>query len=213
MYNTIIFDMDGTLLYTLEDLCDSVNVALQTYQLPTRSLEEVCSFIGNGAKQLITLAVPEGSSKELISACYKTYQEHYSQNMQNKTRPYDGILVLLKELSERNIKLAIVSNKFDHAVKELSNHYFGDFIKIAIGESETVGKKPAPEGVFAALKQLGSKASECLYVGDSDVDVITAKNAGVTSVGVTWGFRSRKLLEAQGADYIIDSPMELLDLL
>lgn len=213
MYNTIIFDMDGTLLSTLEDICDNVNYALQSHNMPPRTLEEVRRFVGNGAKQLIKLAVPEGTSEELITSCYSTYEQHYSQNMQNKTRPYEGIIPLLEELSKRGIKMAIVSNKFDHAVKALCKDYFADYIQLAIGESEFVRKKPSPDGVFAALKQLNSKAVDSLYIGDSEVDVKTAKNAGTTCVGVTWGFRSRKLLEEQGADYIIDSPLELLDLI
>jgi phosphoglycolate phosphatase len=212
-YKTVIFDMDGTLLNTLEDLTDSVNYALNISGYPTRTLDEVRQFVGNGVKILMSLAVPQGTSKEDTLKCLELYRGHYSKNMQNKTRPYDGIIDVLKKLKEKEIKLAIVSNKYDSAVKALCQDYYGEYIKVAIGESQGVAKKPAPDSVFASLKQLGATAEDAIYVGDSDVDVHTAHNAGLKCVGVTWGFRNRELLAMEGADFIIDRPEELLDYL
>ncbi|WMJ88337.1 HAD family hydrolase [Anaerocolumna sp. MB42-C2] len=209
-YNTIIFDLDGTLLNTLEDLTDSVNYALGKFGYPLRSIDEIRRFVGNGVKVLINLAVPNGTSAEESDKCLELYRKHYSENLQNKTRPYDGISEMLKCLKEMGIKLAVVSNKYDTAVKALCNDYFREFIEVAIGESQGVAKKPAPDSVYAALKVLGSNKEETLYVGDSDVDVHTAHNAGIKCVGVTWGFRNRDILKAEGANYIIDKPEDLL---
>lgn len=212
-YNTIVFDMDGTLLNTLEDLTDSVNYALQICGYTKRTLDEVQRFVGNGVRVLMNQAVPAGTSEEDIVKCLTIYRKHYSENMQHKTRPYDGINELLKSLKERGIKLAIVSNKYDSAVKALCKDYFQDYIRIAIGESPEVAKKPAPDSVFTALEQLGAVKEEALYVGDSEVDVQTARNAGLKCIGVTWGFRDREVLAAEGADIIIDRPQELLEYL
>lgn len=212
-YNTIIFDLDGTLLNTLDDLKDSLNYALTNHGHEVRTLEEVRRFVGNGVQKLVQRALPVHSSEEDIQKCLITFKEHYNKNMQNKTRPYDGIMELLLQLNRYNFKLAIVSNKFDAAVKELSKDYFGDLFDVAIGESATVKRKPAPDSVFAALKELGTDINEALFVGDSETDVQTAKNAGLPCVGVTWGFRSREILRNEGADYLIDTPKELLTLI
>lgn len=209
-YNTVIFDMDGTLLDTLEDLTDSVNYALNKFGYPLRTLNEIRSFVGNGVKVLMNLSVPNGTSAEDTAKCLEIYRKNYSENMQNKTRPYEGINNLLKNLKEKGIKLAIVSNKYDSAVKALCKDYYHEFIQVAIGESQGVAKKPAPDSVYAALEQLGSSEEEAIYVGDSDVDVHTAHNAGLKCIGVTWGFRNRDILNAEGADFIIDKPEELL---
>ncbi len=212
-YNTVIFDMDGTVLNTLEDLKDSVNYALDQMGYPSRTLDEVRRFVGNGARLLIERAVPTGTTKEACDKCLDIYSKHYATNMQNKTKPYDGIIDLLKELKNRKYKLAIVSNKFDTSVKALCKDHYDEYIKVAIGESQNVARKPAPDSVFTAMKELGSKGEESIYVGDSDVDVQTAHNAGLKCVGVTWGFRSREILLNAGADYIIDKPMELIQIL
>jgi phosphoglycolate phosphatase len=212
-YNTIIFDMDGTLLNTLEDLTDSVNYALQICGYTERTLDEIRCFVGNGVRVLINQAVPARTSEEDVVNCLTIYRKHYSENMQHKTRPYDGINELLKSLKEKDIKLAIVSNKYDSAVKALCKDYFQDYIQIAIGESPEIAKKPAPDSVFTALEQLGAVKEKALYVGDSEVDVQTARNAGLACIGVTWGFRDREVLAAEGADIIIDRPQELLDYL
>lgn len=211
--NTVIFDLDGTLLNTLDDLADSVNYALGQFGYPERGVLEVKSFVGNGVRRLMELSIPGGLDNPLFESCLNTFKEYYSKNMYNKTGLYDGIMEMLEELKKNNYKLAIVSNKFDRAVKELAKDFFADYINVAIGESGGVRKKPEPDCVFEALQELGTNPSEAIYVGDSEVDVETAGNAGLPCVGVTWGFRDRQLLIDEGADYIIDNPMELMDLL
>jgi len=212
-YDTIIFDLDGTLLNTLEDLRDSLNAILIQNGFPQRSLEEVRRFVGNGVKTLIRLSVPDTCSDEQVEQLLIQFKEHYGRNMQNKTRPYDGIMELLLDLQRFNYKLGIVSNKFDAAVKSLAKTYFGDLIPVAIGETDQVKRKPAPDSVFEAMRQLGSDPKQTIYVGDSETDVRTAKNAGLPCIGVTWGFRSRQVLRDEGADYLIDTPKELLTLI
>lgn len=211
--NTVIFDLDGTLLNTLEDLCDSVNYALEKLDFPIRSLEEVRTFVGNGVMKLIERSVPLNTPKDCIDQCLNIFKEHYSNNMRIKTRPYDGIHEVLKTLKEQGYKLAIVSNKYDKAVKELCKDYYNEFIPVAIGESNGVNKKPAPDSVYAAIKELDSSLEGSIYVGDSEVDVQTAHNAGIPCIGVTWGFRTREVLKAEGADVIIDEPYELVEYL
>jgi phosphoglycolate phosphatase len=209
-YDTVIFDLDGTLLNTLEDLVDSVNFALTLYGFPCKKMEEVRSFAGNGVARLIELSIPNGSNNPQYEKCLADFRLHYSKNMQNKTIAYDGIGELLGRLAKENFKIAIVSNKFDAAVKELNQVYFKEYIKLAIGESEDVLKKPAPDMLFKAIEELGTTGDKTVYIGDSEVDVKTAQNSGITSIGVTWGFRNREVLEQEGADYIIDRPEELL---
>lgn len=212
-YNTVIFDLDGTLLNTLEDLMDSVNFALTINNFPKRSLDEIRKFVGNGVARLIERSIPNGTNNPEYEKCLNDFKTHYSKNMQNKTGPYDGIIELLRQLSDDGYKMAIVSNKFDAAVKELNKVLFDKYIKVAIGEGKNVPKKPAPDMVFKALSDLDSKVDETIYVGDSEVDVQTAKNSGVICVGVTWGFRDREVLEEKGAEYIINRPMELLNII
>lgn len=211
--NTIIFDLDGTLLNTLDDLADGVNYALRKFGYPERSIEEVKSFVGNGVRNLIKLSIPGGLDNPQFENCLEAFREYYSRNMNNRTRPYEGIMELLEKLAENNYKLAIVSNKFDRAVKELAKEFFGEYISVAIGESGEMRKKPEPDCVFEALRVLDAETGKTVCVGDSEVDVRTARNAGIPCIGVTWGFRSRELLTNEGADHIIDSPRELLGLL
>jgi phosphoglycolate phosphatase len=212
-YNTIIFDLDGTLLNTLEDLCDSVNYALTTRGYATRTLEEVRCFVGNGIGRLMRLSVPQNCTEEETAICLAAFKEQYERNMQHKTRPYNGIMELLLNLNRFNYKIAVVSNKFDPAVKSLTKTYFGNLIPVAIGETLEIKRKPAPDSVFAAIKELHSDLHRTVYIGDSEIDVLTAKNAGLPCIGVTWGFRSREVLRDAGADYLIDTPRELLTLL
>lgn len=212
-YGTVLFDMDGTLLNTLDDIGDSVNFIMDRYGYPQRSMNEIKSFVGNGVVRLLELSVPEGKANPRFEDCLREYKEHYRGNMLNKTAPYAGIMELLHALHQKKCGLAIVSNKFDRAVKDLNELFFREYVRVAVGESETVKKKPAPDSVIEALKELGASAEKALYVGDSEVDIETAKNAGLTGVGVTWGFRDRKVLEDAGADFIIDTPMELLELI
>lgn len=212
-YDTVIFDLDGTLLNTLEDLTDSVNYALGLYSFPCRTGSEIRSFVGNGVGRLMELSIPDGLNNPQFEKCLSDFRNHYSQNMQNKTDTYKGIMELLRQLSKEDYKIAIVSNKFDTTVKGLNQVYFSEYVKVAIGESENVSKKPAPDTVFKALDELRSTAEKSVYVGDSEVDVKTAKNAGVTCVGVTWGFRDRSVLKQEGANYIIDTPEDLLKII
>lgn len=212
-YQTVVFDLDGTLLNTLEDLTDSVNHALRESGYPTRTIEEIRTFVGNGVGLLVERSVPAETPAEDTTRCLAVFKEHYAHNMRNKTRPYDGVLPLLKALHDRGVKLAIVSNKFDAAVKELRAELFADYISVAIGESATVRSKPAPDTAFQALRELNATPETAVYVGDSDVDVQTAHNAGLPCIGVTWGFRDREVLVAAGADCIVDTPEELLRVL
>lgn len=209
-YTTILFDLDGTLLNSLEDLTDSVNYALTTMQFSPRTLEQIRTFVGNGVQRLMERAVPIDTPEKELLACLEIMRTHYSNNMRNKTRPYDGIYEMLAELKTQNCKIAVISNKYDQAVKALCKELFADYLDLAIGESETIAKKPDPAGVLAAITTLNAEKSSTLYIGDSEVDIQTAKNADITSVGVTWGFRDRTILEKNRANYIIDKPAELL---
>ena len=211
-YDTVIFDLDGTLLNTLEDLTDSVNFVLLKRGFPARSQGEVRRFVGNGVERLIRLAVPQETGERIIQDCVSEFRQHYSENLRKKTAPYAGVMALLARLKEENYKLAIVSNKFDAAVKALCRDYFGELIP-AFGESAETARKPAPDSVLKALRTLGSARETAVYVGDSEVDADTAGNAGLLFVGVTWGFRDREALERKGADYIINKPEELLEII
>lgn len=213
MINTIIFDLDGTLLNTLEGLKNSTNFALKKFNSLEITLEQTRSFVGNGVRKLIERAIPNGEQNPDFEKCLNTFKEHYSKTMYQKTVAYDGIEDMLTELKKRGVKTGVVSNKFDTAVKELCKNYFDGLIIVAIGESPNVRKKPAPDSVLKAMKILGAKPENTLYVGDSDVDIQTAKNSNLKSVGVTWGFRDRELLEKEGADFIINTPCELLELI
>lgn len=209
-YDTVIFDLDGTLLDTLDDLTDSVNAALRQCGLRPHTRDEICSYVGDGVKMLIRRALPENSDETEYQAVMDAYLDHYRNNMQNKTQPYLGIPELLEALHARHVKMAVVSNKHDEAVSGLVHDYFGDWIGQAVGAGEGVPTKPDPSGLQKAMALLGSTAEHTLYMGDSGVDIVTAKNAGVLAVGCAWGFRGRAALEAANADVVIDSPTDLL---
>lgn len=213
LYHTAIFDLDGTLLDTLQDLADSTNYALSLHHLPPRTVEEVRQFVGNGVGLLIHRAVPEGTAEELEGQVLRDFRAHYLLNMENRTAPYPGVLDLLDALRAAGVRTAVVSNKFDGAVKGLCQNYFGQRVEAAIGESQGVARKPAPDTVFRALAELGQAPEGAVYVGDSDVDILTAKNAGLPCIAVSWGFRSRAFLEANGARIIADTMQELEQLL
>ena len=213
LYHTAIFDLDGTLLDTLQDLADSTNYALSLHHLPPRTVEEVRQFVGNGVGLLIHRAVPEGTAEELEGQVLRDFRAHYLLNMENRTAPYPGVLDLLDALRAAGVRTAVVSNKFDGAVKGLCQNYFGQRVEAAIGESQGVARKPAPDTVFRALAELGQAPEGAVYVGDSDVDILTAKNAGLPCISVSWGFRSRAFLEANGARIIADTMQELEQLL
>lgn len=207
--DAVIFDLDGTLLNTLEDLADSTNYALAVSGFPPRSLEEIRAFVGNGVGRLIHLAVPAGTPPEAEARCLADFRAHYLLNMEHKTAPYPGVLPLLDALSAAGLRLAVVSNKFDGAVKGLCASYFGARIPVAIGESPSVARKPAPDAVLRALAELGTAPGRAVYVGDSDVDLLTARNAGLPCVSVSWGFRDRDFLLAHGAARVVDTPEAL----
>ena len=213
LYHTAIFDLDGTLLDTLQDLADSTNYALSLHHLPPRTVEEVRQFVGNGVGLLIHRAVPEGTAEELEGQVLRDFRAHYLLNMENRTAPYPGVPDLLDALRAAGVRTAVVSNKFDGAVKGLCQNYFGQRVEAAIGESQGVARKPAPDTVFRALAELGQAPEGAVYVGDSDVDILTAKNAGLPCIAVSWGFRSRAFLEANGARIIADTMQELEQLL
>lgn len=213
LYHTAIFDLDGTLLDTLQDLADSTNYALSLHHLPPRTVEEVRQFVGNGVGLLIHRAVPEGTAEELEGQVLRDFRAHYLLNMENRTAPYPGVPDLLDALRAAGVHTAVVSNKFDGAVKGLCQNYFGQRVEAAIGESQGVARKPAPDTVFRALAELGQAPEGAVYVGDSDVDILTAKNAGLPCIAVSWGFRSRAFLEANGARIIADTMQELKQLL
>lgn len=210
-YRTILFDLDGTLLDSLEDLRDSVNTVLGRHGYPERSLEEIRRFVGNGAQNLIRRALPEGSSEEEIKERLKEYSAYYLMHSRIKTRPYEGIPELLKELSGRGIRMGVVSNKGEETVKELCEGYFPGYIAAAVGDRPGFRRKPAPDNIRRAMELLGAETDTVLYVGDSEVDIETAGNCGLRSVLVSWGFRERELLLKKGAQTVIDRPSELLD--
>jgi phosphoglycolate phosphatase len=212
-FNTVIFDLDGTLLNTLDDLRDSLNEVLVSNGYGSKSLEEVRRFVGNGVRNLVRRSVPEECTADEVTLIMEAFKENYRHNMQNKTRPYNGIMELLLDLNRFNYKIAIVSNKYDAAVKELSRTYFGNLFPVAIGETPEIKRKPAPDSIYTAVKELGSDLRSAVLVGDSETDVQTAKNAGIPCIGVTWGFRCREVLRSEGAAYLIDTPKELLTLL
>jgi len=209
--DAVVFDLDGTLLNTLDDLTDAVNYALDLIHEPKKTVEEVCCFVGNGVRMLMARCIRDGENHPLFDHAFEAFKNYYREHSRDKTRPYDGILELIQELHNRNVKMAIVSNKYDAAVKSLCKAFFASNIKIAIGETEKVRKKPAPDTVMLAIKEMGLSADRAIYVGDSDVDIQTAENAKMRCVSVTWGFRDRQFLVEHGATQLIDTPLELLE--
>lgn len=209
----IVFDMDGTLLDTLQDLTNAVNWALAKYELPEKTVAEVCKVVGNGARNLVRGIVPEGESHPDFEAIFEDYKAYYAEHCEEETKPYEGIWELLQELKKCGYKLAVVSNKPDGAVKVLAEKYFPGCFEVAIGDREGYNRKPAPDLVYKALEELGAKKEEAIYVGDSDVDLMTAMNAELPCVSVTWGFRDREFLMFHGANVFIDKPMKLLECL
>ena len=209
----VIWDLDGTLLNTLDDLAASVNAALAMNGMPLRSTEEVRAFVGNGIRRLMVRAVPGGEANPAFDKALEDFTRHYGAHSRDRTRPYDGILEMLDKLSAAGVKHAIVSNKIDFAVKALSRAYFGERMCAAIGDDPSRARKPAPDSVFAAMREMGVTAQETVYVGDSDVDVLTARNAGVPCVAVLWGFRDEACLRAAGAERLARTPDELREII
>ncbi len=208
-YETIIFDLDGTLLNTLDDLAASVNFALRKCGMPERTIDEVRRFIGNGVRVLMKRSVPEGTGDAEYMKAYNAFTEHYAENSRNMTAPYAGIADMLRELKLRGYKLAIVSNKIDFAVKDLRDEFFSDVIDVAIGDSDDTANKPAPDMVYKAVKELGADIKSCVYIGDTDVDLETAANSGMDCITVSWGFRTRAELESYGSEMIADTAKDI----
>lgn len=210
-YQAVIFDLDGTLLDTLEDLKDSVNAALFAYGCKERSLEEVRNFVGNGIRKLIERALPQGGDDKTVEEMLVLHRDYYQVHCADKTRPYDGISEMLAKLKQRGIQLAVLSNKPDYAVKILCDKYFPGIFDKAYGFREGIERKPAPDAVFALLEELGVQRANAVYVGDSEVDVQTAKNAGLDMMIVEWGFRDREFLIESGAVNLVSVPSEILE--
>ena len=208
-YKTYIFDLDGTLLNTLNDLHASCNYALRTHGMPERSLEEVRQFVGNGVKKLMERAIPDGLDNPLFEETLQTFRQHYLLHNLDTTLPYPGIMEMLQQLKAQGKRIAVVSNKFYAATQDLCKHFFGDTIQVAIGEREDIKKKPAPDTVLEALRQLQVTRQDAVYVGDSEVDVETARNSGIPCISVLWGFRSKSFLLSHGATTFIETPNEL----
>lgn len=208
-YKAVLFDMDGTVLDTLGDLAAAVNHTLREFSMPERSIAEVAAALGNGAAYLIAHTVPDGTPKELTDKVLAAYAPYYDAHCDILTGPYDGIVPLMQKLRERGVKLAVISNKQDTAVKPLAEKYFPGLLEIAVGESAEVRRKPNPDAVLAALCHIGVEREEAIYVGDTEVDLQTARNAGMECASVDWGFRTREQLVGIGAEHIFDTVQEL----
>ena len=212
MTKAIVFDLDGTLLDTLTDLAASTNYALRSCGMSEHSIDDVRRFVGNGVRMLMTRAVPDGESNPRFDEAFSVFRQHYMQHCLDTTCPYPGIMEALARLKEKGMMLAIVSNKMQAATEELRLHFFSQYIDVAIGESAAIRKKPAPDTVNEALRQLGISHEEAIYVGDSDVDIDTARAAMMPCASVLWGFRDRQFLLNHGATRLLSSPEELLSL-
>lgn len=213
MIESVIFDLDGTLLYTLEDLQDSVNYALRKYGYKERTLDEISSFVGNGTQQLIKQALPQDIGEEAFVSCYKTFRDYYSEHCCVKTRPYDNIINVLEVIKDKGIKLGVISNKYQSAAEEVCHHYFNDLFDVVIGESENCKRKPSPDGLNMICEKFGIKKENVYFFGDSEVDIKAAENAGIFCISVLWGYRSRDFLTKNGAKLFIKDPYNILSLL
>lgn len=209
-FDTYIFDLDGTLLATLGDLTASTNHAMRAFGMPQHTVDDVRRFVGNGIRKLIERAVPGGTANPKFDDVYAVFMEHYLEHSLDTTRPYDGIMELLAELKRRGRNMAIVSNKYCTATEALCRHFFNDYISVAIGESSQIRKKPAPDSVFEAMRRLQADPATTVYVGDSEVDVATARNSGLPCISVLWGFRDKEFLMENGATTFVNKPSEIV---
>lgn len=206
----LIFDLDGTVLDTLEDLYLATNYALSRFGLEKRTKEEVRAFVGNGIKRLVELSVPSGTDEKTVDGVFSAFNEYYAVHCADNTRPYDGIADVIKKLKEQGVKTAVVSNKADYAVKALCEKYFDGLFDFAVGEREGIRRKPAPDSVNEALRVLNTEKENAVYIGDSEVDVKTAANADMKCICVLWGFRSRETLVLNGGENFAESPRDIL---
>ena len=211
-YDTYIFDLDGTLLNTLNDLAASCNYALRSYGFPEHSVDDVRRFVGNGVRLLMCRAIPDGDNNPKFEDCYACFREHYLHHNLDTTAPYPGIMDMIKALNANGKHIAVVSNKFYEATRALVRHFFGEEISVAIGERPDIHKKPAPDTVNEALRQLGVGREGAVYIGDSDVDIDTARNSGMPCISVLWGFRDKEFLLEHGATTLVSKPNEILDI-
>lgn len=212
-YEAVIFDLDGTLLNTLEDLTDAVNAALRKNSMRDHTLEEIRGFVGNGIGKLMERAIPGGRENPVFEKAFEDFKMYYGKHCRDKTVPYPGVMDMLCNLKEKKIKMAIVSNKADFAVKELREVYFSGLIEIAAGEKEGIRRKPAPDMVHYVLQEMDCPVEKAIYVGDSDVDIMTAENSGMECISVSWGFREKGFLLKHGARKVIDTPNEIIKIL
>lgn len=209
-YSTIIWDLDGTLMDTLKDLWLSTNHALKVYGMPERTYEEVRQFVGNGVRKLIERATPDGDNNPLFEDVFNEFKRYYMLHCQDNTQPYEGIIETLHKLKEQGKRMAIVSNKLQSGVTELHKQWFSDVIEVAVGERDGIKRKPAPDMVEVALNELGVDKQNAVYIGDSDVDIATARNSNLPCISVLWGFRDRDFLTYNGATTFAEKPENLL---
>ncbi len=207
-YTTVIFDLDGTLLDTLDDLTDSVNHAMSSMGWPLRDKRDVRFYLGNGIKRLMELCSPKGISEEEFDKAFATFKAYYNEHNQDKTAPYEGVVQVMEHFKEQGIKMAIVSNKVHEAVLALRDKFF-PYVDVAIGDAPGMARKPEPNSCYKALELLGSTKDESVYIGDSEVDLLTAKNAGLDCITVLWGFRDKEYLIEHGATTLVETPEEL----
>ena len=212
-YTTIIFDLDGTLLNTLADLAAATNHALAEHKLPQRTTDEVRRFVGNGIHKLIERAVPADTPAELQEAVFASFNRYYKEHCADSTRPYEGVPQLLQQLRTAGCRTAIVSNKADYGVQALAKQYFDGQLDAACGERAGIAKKPAPDMLLAIMQQLKAEPASTIYIGDSDTDLDTARNAGVACIGACWGFRGRAFLEAHGAKLLAENVGDIWELI
>lgn len=211
--SAIIWDLDGTLMDTLQDLADAVNHALDCFGMPQHDLEEIRQFVGNGVRRLMQLSVPEGEDNPQFEQVFAEFKAYYMLHCKDHTCLYDGIQETLHALKEKGYRMAVVSNKLQSGVDELYEQYFKDTIEVAIGERPEMARKPAPDMVHAAIKALGIPMEEAVYIGDSDVDIATARNSGLPCISVLWGFRSKEFLQNHGGVVFSETPLDIIELL
>ncbi len=212
-YDLAIFDLDGTILDTIQDLTNAVNHTLELFEMPIRTTDEIASFLGNGSKHLIKESAPTGVNNEILTKLHNEYSIYYKEHCSIKTAPYIGIIEVLKKLRAANIKTAVISNKPDYGVQILCKEHFDGLFDIVLGEKTNIPKKPSPESVNLVVKELNSTNDKTIYIGDSEVDIQTAKNAGTSCISVTWGFRNESFLLENGAKLIARKPMDILNII